>query len=504
MNGESRVRPLFLLCLCLEVVLFLGSAQAATFYVDIQSGSSSGDGSAANPWDTITTALDNVPDGSLVLVRPGTYSGRVRLRGTFPQGVTVRAEVPYKTLLRHSSTVVTAYQHSSGCQGITIEGFDIAHSGSGAGALVFHIDGGGANRVSNLTLRNNILHDSYNNDVLKINHATSQITVEGNMFYNQTGSDEHIDINSAVDVFVQDNVFFNDYAGSGRTNQNNTSSYIVIKDSNGDSDLYLGSRRISVRRNVFLNWEGSTGSNFVLVGEDGQPFHEARDVLFENNLMIGNSSNVMRVPIGVKGGRDITYRHNTIVGDFPALAFAMRLNTEGSNPPNQGILFYNNIWSDPTGTMGARSASDRNDFSDTPQGQTSSFELKNNLYWNGTEAIPTDSGEMINYTDDTQRVHGDPLLGSQSGLIIPRWNPASDQFNDGSSTIREAFERLVTMYGTPSRESSAVDAADSNNTTTEDILGIARPIRGTSDIGAVEQGHDELAPDSPKNLRREE
>ena len=37
-----------------------------------------------------------------------------------------------------------------------------------------------------------------------------------NVFYNQSGSDEHIDINSVTDVLVQDNVFFNDFAGSGR------------------------------------------------------------------------------------------------------------------------------------------------------------------------------------------------------------------------------------------------------------------------------------------------
>jgi hypothetical protein len=72
------------------------------------------------------------------------------------------------------------------------------------------------------------MHDSYNNDILKINNGAAQITVEGNMFYNQTGSDEHIDVNSVTDIVIQDNIFFNDFAGSGRSNENDTSRPVAI------------------------------------------------------------------------------------------------------------------------------------------------------------------------------------------------------------------------------------------------------------------------------------
>jgi hypothetical protein len=372
--------------------------------------------------------------------------------------------------------VITCYDG----HGITVEGFDIAHSGAGSAPLVVHIDGGGSNAVSRITIRNNILHDSFNNDILKINNAAKDVLVQSNVFYNQNGSDEHIDINSVENVTVEDNIFFNDFAGSGRTNSNSTSSFVVIKDSNGGDDIYTGSNAIIVRRNVFLNWEGSTGSNFVLVGEDGQPFFEASNVLIENNLMLGNSPNVMRAPFGVKGGRDVTFRNNTISGDTPSLAFAMRLNVEGSNPANQNIRFYNNIWADPTGTMGGPGT---NDFSDTPPSQTSSFVLSNNLYWNGASPVPSDGAELINYTNDAARIVYDPRLGSASAIVPPLWLPASGAFADSSVAIRQAFVNLVTRYGRPGAGSPAINVADAANSPSVDILGNSR---SSPDVGACE------------------
>ncbi len=445
------------------------------FYVT-DDGDDGGDGSEASPWASIQHGVGEMPDGATLLVGAGTYTGRIRLDRAFAEGITIRAEPSYQARLRADETVVTIYEG----QGITLSGFDISHTGPGAGPLVVQIqdligDSGGDDAVSRIVLRNNIIHDSYNNDLLKINNGARDILVERNIFYNQAGSDEHIDINSVADVVIQDNIFFSDFEASGRSNDLDTSSFIVIKDSNGNEDGYEGSENISIRRNVMLNYQGNSGTNFLLIGEDGNPYHEATGVLVENNLMVGNSGNDVRAPFGVKGAKDIEFRNNTIVGDMPGQAFAFRFNQEGDNPTNQNIELYNNIWSDPTGTMG--------DFSDTPIGESENITIDNNLYWNGGNEIPSDSEDLVNVGDDAQAIVADPKIEEGSGPM-PVWLVADSRFADGSGDICLAFEQMVARYGLLQAGSAAIGAARSDRAPTTDILGKTRS--GAPAVGAVE------------------
>lgn len=470
-----------LLTAALCLLLADAAAAQSTYYVASNGVDTPAGGSLAAPWATITYALDRVPDQSLILVRPGTYSGRIRIRGSFAQGVTVRSELPYQARLRAAEAVLTIYNDNANIEGITIEGFDIAHTGPGAAALVVQIQDGATTETRRITLRDNILHDSYNNDILKINNGASQIRVVGNLFYNQSGSDEHIDINSVDDVVVEDNVFFNNYAASGRSNGNDTASYVVVKDSNGSSDEYLGARNVLIRRNVFLNWEGSTGNGFILFGEDGTANFEAYDSLAENNLLIGNSANTMRSPLGVKGSRDIVFRHNTVVGNLPTNAYATRINREGSNPPIEAIRFVHNAFSDASGSM--------TDFSDTLPADLSTTRpstLLRNAYWNGATALPFDAGDVMNIINDANRIEADPLLPAQTGVQTPHWLPGSNQFNGGYANIRAAFVGLVEAYAVPAAGSALIDAAAAGpDVPADDILGRARPAAG-ADLGCYE------------------
>jgi uncharacterized protein (TIGR03437 family) len=445
-------------------------ARGGVYYVAPEGSDATGDGSAARPWGTLTHAAASIPDdGSTVIVRDGVYRGRVRLSRRFSRRAVFRAEHPYRARLENSAPderVVTIF----GAANIELAGFEITRPGPEAdAAVVVQIQQAGGFPAEEIVLRDNIIHDSFNNDLVKVNNVARRILIEGNVLFNQQGHDEHIDVNGVTDVTIRDNIFFNDFAGSGRPDAADTGSFIVIKNSAGLPE----NRGIRVQRNIFLNWEGSPGSYFVLVGEDGQPFHEAEDVLIENNLMIGNSRKPMRAPFGVKGARDVVFRHNTVVGDLPANAFAMRLNREGRNPVNERIWFFANVWADPAGTM--------EDFSDGDRTETRDARLDNNLYWNGGRPLPAD-GDVLNPGDDARRVIGDPKLPPQNGLVLPRWT--GTRFRSGTRTIREEFERLVMLYGAPGPSSAVIGRGDPAQAPEDDILG--RPRDAAPDLGCFE------------------
>lgn len=421
------------------------SSSTPTYYV-AESGDDDGDGSASSPWATISHAVKHVPDTALILVKPGRYHGQVVLTGQFPQGITIRAERAYQSRLYDNQTVVICYV----CQGITLEGFDISHAGEGAERYVIQIqdlsdDQSGGRRV---TLFNNIIHDSYNNDLLKVNNGATHINIIGNMFYNMGGPglDSHIDANSASYVLIEENIFFNDFAGSFRENRNDTGSYVVIKDSNGEDDIYLGSQNITVRRNVFMNWEGDSNNAFLVVGEDNVPYFQAETVLIEYNLMLGNSPNIMRAAMHIRGSYDVLVQHNTVTGDLPTKAYAFRLSRAVQNRPNEAIVFYNNLWADPTGTMGTEGFLPEGLWAEIMPGTSINVTLENNVYWNGQTPIPVATTQLLNYTNDVTGVVMDPELPPLTTVIIPRWEVENGRFADNSLTIHDAFTRLM-LYG---------------------------------------------------------
>jgi len=438
------------------------------FWVD-PSGDDGGPGTQDQPWRTIQHAVDEVPDrGCTVWFNNGVYRGGANIERAFDERTIFRAVNPYRAALEHDGQVLDI----SGGARITFRGFDIRHSGPGASEPVMvYVYGTDTHHI---TLRNNIIHDSFNNDLLKILDGPRSVVVRGNVFYNQGDGEEHIDANSVTNVTIVGNIFFNDFSRSGRENTRTTKHYIVVKDSNEDLDGMLGSRHVTIGRNIFLNWEGVNYDAFIAIGLDGKPYYEARDVQVENNLMIGNVNDDMDSALHIFGARDVDFVNNTVVGDLPTRAYAFRIDVKDNNPQNRHIRFSNNIWCDPTGTM--------DEFADGEPSGTTGLSLNNNLYWNDGERIP--GGDLVSpRSDDARHVFSDPRLNAdQSGIELPFWT--GSEFLSGNATIRAEFVRLVEAYGLIPAGSPAVGRAIDSLAPGVDILGRKRD--GDPDLGAFE------------------
>jgi hypothetical protein len=455
----------------------LPATPRGTFYVSLAGDDATGDGSPGRPWRTIEHAASAVPaaGGFTILVRNGLYDGPTFIRRAFTNEVIVKAEEPYGATLTNvanNDAILSVILDSpnDGPVHITFEGFVFSNEGTSlgpctqrAGHMVF------LSNVSNFTLRNNIIYGNNRrprcNNMIKANivGATKpwhDIRFEGNLF----GNPPALDGNDLIDIFeptefdICDNIFFSDRGGSIG------GSFVALRRRWGATTR---SPRYHINRNVFLNYEGGSDAAFIRIGGWGDPISDA---LIENNLMIGNSSTTMAAPVILEDASDITLRANTVVGNLPSSAFAFRLGTYADGPAPVRIFVYNNIFSDPTSTMGELVATFGN-------GDIGATVFNRNLYWNGDGVAPG--------TNDPAPLEANPLLATdQSGTIVPVWDVANRRFASGSRTVREEFERLVRTYGAISVGSPASNAAVVDRMPTEDILGLPRD--GTPDLGAFE------------------
>ena len=467
----------------LVMLIMGGGVRAETFYAS-PNGTTDGDGSLDNPWP-VNHAISQLDDGDTLLLMDGLYQGRVSTSRSFNDWVTIRAEHPYRAKLTNVQNGAPALSiYTQGSAKIIVDGFVISNrhpsyvcSGREPEFLVHFQD------AQDVIFRNNIVFGNNApgtcNELIKINrggdpHYPKNIQITGNVIYDHAnaGGADMIDSVRGGELDITENIFF-------ARNADQAQSFITLKRQVDAQSLGITPRspRHNVSRNVFLNWDGKTDQAFIQLGEDGYAEVMISDALIENNLIIGNSSRNIAGAFQFKGVKNITVRANTVVGDLPGGAYGFRIGTEENNLPVEDIFIYNNIFSDPTGTMGNRFI---NTYGDVV---INSIALDNNLYWNDGSSLPTTESPAP--ADDAGRVVGDPLLEiNHGGLVLPVWDENAHSFPSGSTTIREEFERLVNTYGAIGEGSPAQGAADPARMPPDDILGNARD--ADPDIGAFE------------------
>ena len=475
-SPAPSVISLIVLALVAALALPTLPARAATCDAWVStSGSDAGAGTHASPWRTMTHAAEAVADaGCTVWFMPGIYSGRQEIERRFQTATRFRSATPYQAVFEHTSMVVRV----NGARNVVIEGFEIRHSGPGSSGTVVNVDEGNGMWAEHITLRNNIIHDSFDDDLLKIHNGVRFATVSGNVFYNQGPNEQHIDANGVTDVVIEDNIFFNNFAASSRVAPGDTKHYVVIKDSNGAADGLLGAHRITIRRNVFAHWEGGNES-IIQVGNDGKPYIEARTVTISDNLFIGDGADQAQSVLGVAGATDVRFVNNTITGDFPVRALALRIVRKVDNPMNENVVIANNIFSDPTGTFGAKPGEQSGKFSTGDPASVTGLVLNSNLYWNAGNSLP--SGDVVSPADDADRIVANPGLATDIPAVVPTvWNGKT--FGSGAVSVRDEFLRIGQRFAVPG--SVVGSGANPDYASSTDLFGNARS--ASPSIGAVE------------------
>lgn len=468
---------------CLSVLFLLSGnlvVSAGEYYISPTGNDTSGNGTIARPWKTLSHAVKAVPDdGSKLILRDGLYRGTTAFSRAFKNSLEIVAENPYLAKLsspENSNRVLYITKAAN----VVFNGLEFFGSGSEKTDYLIQIT---TKESRDVAFRNCIIHDSYKNDLIKINDSASRIVFSGCIFYNQppNGGDEHFDINTVTDITVEDSIFFNDYPGSGRPAANAGHSFIVIKNSGKTPNV---TKNITFRRNIFMNWCGKKDNAFILLGEDGKPFFEAQNILIENNLFLHHGNNPIWGALLYKGGlKNVVTRANTITGHPKTEwtgAFSVMVLNIGENPKIERMSFANNIFCDNTGRMPQFSYSKSDRFA-TPQ----DFSAANNLYWNAGKKLKLEPADLFSPDRDPKAVLGDPVLPSvPDEQIIPRLSAGTNRFLSGKSSIREEFERLVEAYAVPGNGSAAIGKADPKTMPKDDILG--RPRGRICDIGCYE------------------
>jgi hypothetical protein len=324
----------------------------------------------------------------------------------------------------------------------------------------------------NIILENNLIHDSFNNDLLKLNEHSDSCEVRSNIFYNQDnnpdingGASQHIDANSVYHTIIEGNIFFNEYTVSGRENANRSSSFVLFKSSSTTLEtVQYASYDAIIRKNVFLNWWGKSDQGYIQLGEDGKPFYEISNVEISDNLFInnqtrsiangdGNLYNRMAGTMAIKCAKNVRIENNISTGFIQHswhafndthngfFGYLLRISREGESPVIDGITITGNSLVDYSKQMGYISAG-------TKAMAINTTIDANNFFNGGKTFLNTPIEDLaIQIKDDIHATFDDPRLEADLTNVATPYFDGS-KINGDYATINDARLDLILKYGT--------------------------------------------------------
>jgi hypothetical protein len=372
----------------------------ATYYVATNGADTEAtDGSIDKPFLTVGYAVKTLyavshSGGFQIIVRDGTYTSLFSYVNNYDNGfwfdnfILIKAENEHKAkVLGENKAVWVRYSKN-----IIFSGFEITGNPTKTSQeYVVHIE-----VAENIVLENNVIHDSYNNDLIKINERANGIELRNNVIYNP-GNYNHIDVNSVYHITMEGNIFF--VKADGANAAKTTAQWIVVKSSysgpysstkieeyyaadgkdpqggswtNGEwwvpkngwtenisaATLNPDNRKpetlnlpyeapthdVTIRKNVFMNWLGASDQSFIVLGEDQKAFAETTNTTVSDNLFINNRTLDIATGDGnfvkrMSGVMTIKSAKNTVVDGNTVTGFIQH-SWHSVNSTNDGFFGY--------------------------------------------------------------------------------------------------------------------------------------------------------------------
>ncbi len=287
-------------------------------------GSSSGDGSAEAPLDSIRTAVRQATPGTRILVQAGTYSGSTTLTGlrgepSRPIAIVAAGEV---VLDAAGASIVLA---GSDLRYVVIEGFTLR----GAAVHGINFDDGGSydTPAEHLVLRGLTIAGAGsggNNDCIKLSGVDRFFVLDSEVWGCNRG--EIIDMVGCHEGFIAGNYFHHPVASG-------------VQAKGGSADILI-------RANVFadipgraVNAGGSTGLEFFRPLD--APYEAAR-IRVLGNVFVRNGS-MSGASIAYVGCDGCVFAHNTVVEPRTWVARILQETTGARFVPSRNGLFVNNL-----------------------------------------------------------------------------------------------------------------------------------------------------------------
>lgn len=456
-----------------------------TYYV-APNGSNQNAGTINQPFKTIQHAVDLARAGDVILVRGGVYHETVTVRssGTAERPITLAA-YPGETPVIDGAYTLPAGSWS-GCndsvsppkcyhygpllhvQGnhVIIDGFEITRS-LGRGLLVNRPNA----RVSNVTIRNNQIHDN-RNAAIKIIEA-DHVLVEGNSVWHsgdyatndRSGSPggDTFNPNLGWPIAVSDrrashvtyrgnHVFENWSEGIGADVD---STQIVIEDNvlydNRALQIYVHrAQNVIVQRNLAyctnnpLFWRGGNPPPGIVLNNESQFSNNqtTENVEIVNNIVAGCRQNLAFWGSNQYTVRNVLVAHNTLVNAYTNTGQQDAIGLSLSNGNTyQNVRIINNLVYQPNGRVASGSSA-------------AGLSFANNLWSQTPPTAVQGAGDIV----------GNPSLGNPNAPLA-------------AGAVRPEWYKLQSG-------SIAVDQASRSGAVTHDFFGAARASQ--PDIGAHE------------------